>query len=197
MTTVSELRIGGYHPNSFIDYPGKVAAVVFFQGCNFRCPFCHNGQLIPRNRAGSHPPREILARLRERVGQLAGVVLSGGEPTLQPALPDFCSALKRLGYAVKLDTNGSNPDLLDLLLTNNLLDYVAMDIKAPFERYSELAGTEVDRCALQRSLQLLASSGIGHHFRTTFDQSRLTETDLQRIRELVPHGSKYVIQPCR
>ncbi len=193
----SNLQIGGYHPNSFIDYPGKVAAVVFFQGCNFCCPFCHNGQLIPRNRAGIHSPQKILAGLQKRVGQLAGVVLSGGEPTLQPALPDFCSELKTLGYAVKLDTNGSNPDLLDLLLTDNLLDYVAMDLKAPWNRYTELAGTEVDRDALCRSLQLIASSGSGHHFRTTFDQSRLTETDLQRIRDLLPHGSKYVIQPCR
>jgi len=193
----SELQIGGYHPNSFIDYPGKVAAVVFFQGCNFRCPFCHNGQLIPRDRAGIHAPQKILARLRERVGQLAGVVLSGGEPTLQQGVPDFCSQLKALGYAVKLDTNGSNPDLLGLLLAHNLIDYVAMDLKAPWHRYSELAGTEVDLQALQRSLQLISSSGIAHHFRTTFDQSRLTETDLKQIRTSVPQVSDYVVQPCR
>ncbi|MGE4560863.1 MAG: anaerobic ribonucleoside-triphosphate reductase activating protein, partial [Desulfobulbus sp.] len=186
MTTVSDLHIGGYHPASFIDYPGKVAAVVFFQGCNFHCPYCHNAQLIPRNRAGVYSPQEVLARLRQRAGKLAGVVLSGGEPTLQRALPAFCSELKRLDYAVKLDTNGSNPDLLNVLLANKLVDYVAMDLKAPWKRYPDLAGTEIDSDALCRSLHLIGSSGIGHHFRTTFDRSRLSEDDLVLIRAVVP-----------
>ncbi len=197
MTAISELAIGGYHPASFIDYPGKVAAVVFFQGCNFCCPYCHNAQLIPRNRGGVLTPQAIFARLRQRQGQLAGVVLSGGEPTLQKGLPDFCRDLRGMGYAIKLDTNGSNPNRLALLLAEQLVDYVAMDLKASFERYPELAGTQIDPNALRRSVRLIRDSGIGHHFRTTFDQSRLTEEDLVRVQALIPSGSHYVVQPCR
>ncbi len=196
MTTISELAIGGYHPVSFIDYPGKVAAVVFFQGCNFCCPYCHNAQLIPRNRAGVLTPQAILARLRKRQGKLAGVVLSGGEPTLQEGLPEFCRDLRIMGYAIKLDTNGSNPDRLALLLAEQLVDYVAMDLKAPPERYRQLTGDDVDVGAVLRSVGLIANSGIAHHFRTTHDLSLLNEADIIRIGEMVPTGSGHIIQPC-
>ncbi len=197
MTVISELVIGGYHPASFIDYPGRVAAVVFFQGCNFCCPYCHNAQLIPRERAESYSSSEVLDRLAQQRGKLGGVVLSGGEPTLQPALPKFCVELQAMGYPVKLDTNGSNPDLLATLLDLGLVNYVAMDLKAPRERYREVAGDEVNLDAVLHSVDLIAAGSVEHHFRTTFDQSLLTQKDLELIQQLVPPGSTYLIQTCR
>ncbi|WP_028317876.1 anaerobic ribonucleoside-triphosphate reductase activating protein [Desulfobulbus elongatus] len=191
------LVIGGCCPASFIDFPGRVAAVVFFQGCGFRCPYCHNPQLIPRKPAGAYAPAEVLDRLAARRGKLGGVVVSGGEPTLQPALPQFCAAVRAMGYPVKLDTNGSRPDLLAGLLAQGLVNYVAMDLKAPPARYALLAGTRVDVGTIFRSAALIAASGVEHHFRTTYDRSLLTPEDVQLIREMVPTGSRYVVQPCR
>ena len=197
MKTISELVIGGYHPASFIDYPGRVAAVVFFQGCNFCCPYCHNAQLIPQNNAAAFNGEEILQRLHARRGKLSGVVLTGGEPTLQTGLLPFCQSLQEMGYPVKLDTNGSNPELLEELIEKQKINYVAMDIKAPLSLYPLLAGKKVDTVALQRSITILSTSGIPHHYRTTFDTTRLSKDDLLAIKALVPAGSEHKLQACR
>lgn len=197
MTLLSDLAVGGWHPASFVDYPGRVAAVIFLQGCNFCCPYCHNPQLIPLGQTGCLAPAKILDHLARRRGKLDGVTLSGGEPTLQAALPLLCEELHNLGYPVKLDTNGSNPDMLAELLSAGLVDYLAMDLKAPLERYAELAGTRVDVNAIRCSMHLVSSSGVKHHFRTTYDQSLLSPEDLQLIQKMVPEGSGYVVQPCR
>nr|WP_320012548.1 anaerobic ribonucleoside-triphosphate reductase activating protein [uncultured Desulfobulbus sp.] len=197
MKTTSELNIGGYHPASFIDYPGRVAAVIFFQGCNFHCPYCHNVQLIPQDEGSSLSEKEILKQLHARRGKLSGVVLTGGEPTLQSGLLSFCQSLQEMGYPLKLDTNGSNPQRLQQLIEKGVLNYVAMDIKAPLPLYSLLAGKKVDTAALQRSITILSTSGIPHHFRTTFDTTRLTKDDLLAIKGLVPAGSEHLVQACR
>ncbi|MBM9612808.1 anaerobic ribonucleoside-triphosphate reductase activating protein [Desulfobulbus rhabdoformis] len=197
MRTTSKLIIGGYHPASFIDYPGRVAAVIFFQGCNFHCPYCHNAQLIPQNRSPTFSSEEILKRLHSRRGKLSGVVLTGGEPTLQTGLLPFCKDLQEMGYPLKLDTNGSNPELLEQLLDQQRINYVAMDLKAPLSLYSLLAGKKVDTAALQRSVEILSTSGVPHHFRTTYDQTRLSKDDLLAIKGLVPSGSAHVVQACR
>jgi pyruvate formate lyase activating enzyme len=164
------MNIAGFVPLSLCDYPGRVAAVVFTQGCNYRCPWCHNGHLLPltADPAKRVSEAQVLAVLEERRNRLGGVVVSGGEPTLQLALPRFLRRLKALGLDVKLDTNGSHPNVLRQLLEDRLLDYVAMDVKAPWDRYAALTGMAgCNVAAVQASMTLIAASGVPHAFRTT------------------------------
>lgn len=192
------VRIGGFLPLSLCDYPGRVAAVVFTRGCNFRCPFCHNGHLLDGEGAPDDPPADdVLARLASLAARLQGVVVTGGEPTLQPELADFLRRVRDLRLAIKLDTNGSRPDVLATLLAARLLDFVAMDIKAPWPRYPELAGTACDVAAIQRSLALIAGSGLPHQFRTTRATPLLSEADCATIARQVPVGSPHVFQAFR
>ena len=133
------MRIGGYVPCSLGDYPGRIAAVVFTQGCNWRCPWCHNPALVyPEQFTASLPEDDVFARLAARRARLDGVVVTGGEPTLQPDLPVFLGRVKALGFLVKLDTNGSRPRVVRELLAAGLVDFVAMDVKAPFARYDDV-----------------------------------------------------------
>jgi len=137
------MLIGGLQKLTLVDYPGKVAATVFTCGCNFRCPFCHNPELVIPQEISRQPkisPEEVLGFLRERVGQLDGVCVTGGEPTIQDDLPDFIAKIKELGFLVKLDANGSRPAMLERLLVGGLLDYVAMDIKAPLDSLKQANG---------------------------------------------------------
>ncbi|MDF1613361.1 anaerobic ribonucleoside-triphosphate reductase activating protein [Desulfurivibrio dismutans] len=192
--------IGGFHPASFNDFPGRVAAVIFTRGCNFRCPWCHNAELIPATApagADHYDSEEILARLAARRGKLGGAVISGGEPTLQPDLLDFCREIKKLGLAVKVDSNGSRPEILEKLLAARVVDFLAMDIKAPLAKYEQLAGIRVDTEAIRRSIALIAAGGVAHQFRTTVVENLLDETDLAEIRRLVPPGSPHKTQTCR
>lgn len=192
------MRIGGFVPVSLCDYPCRVAAVVFTQGCNFRCPFCHNGHLLEASAApGALNEHVVLDRLAERRDRLGGVVVSGGEPTLQPDLPLFLHRLKKLGLAVKLDTNGSRPDVLEGLLADRLVDYLAMDIKAPWDKYARLAGGAPDLVLLRRSVRLIAASGLPHEFRTTRVEAMLTDEDCHAIRRQVPAGSVHKWQRFR
>ena len=181
----SNCVIGGLHPLTAIDFPGRLSALVFTQGCNFHCPYCHNSHLLPRKAPespGTTPltAGRVLAFLRKRRGLLSGVVISGGEPCLQPGLEFFCSEVKEMGFALKLDTNGSFPDVLATLLARNLLDYVAVDVKAPLglpgdsEQAGEASLYYPGICAdthagtaLAQSMALLAQSPVPHEFRTT------------------------------
>ena len=192
------MRIGGFVPVSLCDYPCRVAAVVFVQGCNFRCPFCHNGHLLEAaDVPGAPNESQVLDRLDERRTRLGGVVVSGGEPTLQPDLPLFLHRIKAMVLAVKLDTNGSRPDVLEALLADRLVDYLAMDIKAPWDNYARLAGGACDLVLLRRSVRLIAASGLPHEFRTTRVESLLTEADCQAILQQVPAGSVHKWQRFR
>jgi len=196
------LVIGGYEPFSLSDFPGCPSAVVFAQGCNWRCPFCHNPELLPGRVPLGHglDAGEVLGRLRRRRGLLQGVVVSGGEPTVQAAeLPGFLQEIKGLGYRIKLDTNGSRPDVLEALLVARLVSYVAMDIKAPANErtYARLAGVDVDLDAVRRSISLVADSGVEHQFRTTWVEPLLRESDRAGILALVPPGSPHVWQRFR
>lgn len=187
------MNIGGLLPFTLSDYPGRLAAVIFAQGCNFRCPFCHNGRLIPTATApdGQLGEREAIRFLHSRVGRLTGVVVSGGEPTLQPDLARFLLRVQTLGYAVKLDTNGSRPEVLRLLLAERLVDFVAMDVKASWTQYDRLAGVVVDVEALRASAELIARSGVPHEFRTTVVPQLLAEADLNAINRELPPGSSH------
>ena len=190
------MKIGGLTQFTLSDYPGKVAAIIFTQGCNFRCPFCHNNDLTPLMR----PPEELIPEdtvmqfLNKRRGLLQGVVISGGEPTIQPGLPDFIRTIKSMGYYIKLDTNGSIPEVLRLLLNEKLLDYIAMDIKGPFESYHRLAGTPVFLEKIKNSIALIASSNVSHEFRTTLVEQLLSPEDIENIKALVPPGSAHHFQ---
>lgn len=191
------MRIGGFQKFSLIDYPGKCSAVVFTQGCNFRCPYCHNPELV-------HPtlfeePLDVMAILgflSRRRGLLDGVVVTGGEPTLHHDLPEFLARLKAMGFSVKLDTNGGHPIVLSDIITHGLADFIAMDVKAPFEDYNRLAGVKVNIEAVQESINLIQRSGLEHLFRTTYPPDLLTEKDIRRLSNALPAGHRYVVQPC-
>jgi pyruvate formate lyase activating enzyme len=193
------MKLAGFVPLSLCDYPGRVAAVVFTQGCNFRCPWCHNGHLLPLDAvpAALVSEERVLGVLAERRARLGGVVVSGGEPTLQAALPRFLRRVKALGLDVKLDTNGGHPEVLRQLLADRLLDYVAMDVKAPWDKYAALTGTACDVAAVQASLALIAAAGVPHAFRTTRVDPLLSERDYETIRTQIPPASSHAWQAFR
>ncbi len=189
------MKIGGFQKVSLIDYPGRISAVVFTQGCNFRCPFCHNPELVdPQRFADRIPEAEILAFLEKRRGRLDAVVVTGGEPTLQSELIPFTIHLKAMGYLIKLDTNGALPGVLEDLLGRKLLDYVAMDIKAPLERYGEVTKTKTDGERIRRSISLIMGSGVDYEFRTTAVRSLLGLEELEAIGRLIPGAKRFVLQ---
>ncbi|MBM9513777.1 anaerobic ribonucleoside-triphosphate reductase activating protein [Desulfogranum marinum] len=190
--------IGGFQSFTLSDYPGKPAAIIFTRGCNFKCPYCHNQHLLRMSEQHSPSMEEgVLGFMEKSTGMLEGLVVTGGEPTLQQDLMRFVSAIKALGFAVKLDTNGSNPQCLRELLDNNLIDYIAMDVKAPFSKYSQLCGIAVDTEAIRESVDVIVSSGKDHHFRTTVYPALLGEEDIQEITSSIPETSRYVIQQYR
>lgn len=162
--------------------------MVFTQGCNFRCPFCHNSDLLPLTAKDSAlvPESHVLETLSRRRRVLDGLVITGGEPTLQPDLEAFIEQVRDLGLAVKLDTNGSRPAVLKRLLDRGLLDYVAMDIKAPFGKYEALTGCRVTIPDIQESIGLIHKSGIKSQFRTTWVKSLLHEGDIAEIKRTLP-----------
>ncbi len=191
------MKIAGFQPFSLCDYPGRVASVVFTQGCNFHCGFCHNGGLIRRDVAATRlmSQDDCLQRLADRAGFLDGVVVSGGEPTLQPDLGEFCRRVKALGLLVKLDTNGSRPDVIRAAIEGRWIDFVAMDVKAPFDRYGRVTCADVEISSIEASIRLIAHSGLEHEFRTTWVRSLLTEEDLAALRSTLPPGSPHRVQP--
>ena len=160
--------IAGLQKMTLLDYPGKVACTVFLQGCNYRCPFCHNSELLPRKGEEFMTEEEFLSFLKKRQGLLDAVCVSGGEPTLYKDLPRLLKAIKDLGYLVKLDTNGSDPRKLKALVKDGLIDYVAMDIKNSPARYGETVGlSKVDMEAIEESIRFLLSDAVAYEFRTT------------------------------
>ena len=191
------MLIGGLQRFSLIDYPGKISAVVFTQGCNFRCPYCHNPELVSFNREGLIEENYILSFLEERRGKIDGVVLTGGEPTLQPDLVDFLREIKNLGFLVKLDTNGSCPEVIEELLERKLLDYIAMDIKGSLENYSEITNVKVDIEKIKKSIDIIMHSGVSYEFRTTIVKSQLKRDDILKIGESIRSAELYVLQSFR
>jgi len=193
------MRIGGVNPFSLSDFPGQVAAVVFTQGCNFRCPYCHNASLLSSLRPDDLLIREerFLEFMQRRRGRLDGVAVCGGEPCIQPDLSRFLQRIKARGLLVKLDTNGSRPEILRKLLGKGLVDYIAMDVKAPLQMYDRLCGVHVPVRRIKESIALIFSSGIEHEFRTTVVEPLLSPTDIKLIQQLVPSGSKHRLQEFR
>ena len=190
------MHIGGFQPFSLSDFPGKAAAIVFTQGCNFSCPYCHNRSLWTSQPAGPFKMTapEVLSFMKGRRGRLGGVVITGGEPTLQGGLAAFLASVKGLGFAVKLDTNGSQPGVVAGLLAGDLIDYVAMDLKAPPEKYNRLCGCRVDMDAIRSTIDTIAASGVPHLFRTTFYQKLLSAGDIDALKTLLPAHSRFTLQ---
>lgn len=190
------MRIGGLVRTSFIDYPGRIAAVVFTRGCNMRCPYCHNPGLVccGVNDEGDLDESAVLDFLWRRRNQLDGVVISGGEPTLQPDLVSFIRTLKNWEYDVKLDTNGTRPQVLQQLIDEELVDFVAMDVKAPFHKYPSAAGVEVDTSRLRESIALLQSSRVEHEFRTTCVAPLVSDQDLLEVAGQLEASERFVLQ---
>jgi pyruvate formate lyase activating enzyme len=189
------MLIGGFQKFSLIDYPGKTAAIIFTQGCNFKCPYCHNPELVdPSFYATPLSEENITDFLKARSGRLQGVSISGGEPTIQKDLALFLKGIKSLGYSVKLDTNGSNPEMLQKIIREGLADFIAMDVKSPFLSYEKIVRTSVDIGAIQKSIQLIISSDIEHEFRTTYFSPLLGAREMEGIAEHIRGCKKWVIQ---
>jgi pyruvate formate lyase activating enzyme len=189
------MKIGGLQKVSLIDYPGQISSTIFLQGCNFKCPYCHNPELVDAKLFNKClDEKEILDFLKNRIGKIDGVTVTGGEPTIQNDLMSFLKRIKRMGFAVKLDTNGSLPDVLRNLLKENLLDYIAMDIKAPLSKYENIAQVPLEINFIEESVRIILKAKIEHEFRTTVVQSLLTEGDILNIAGLIIGARRYTLQ---
>ncbi|MFA5392464.1 MAG: anaerobic ribonucleoside-triphosphate reductase activating protein [Candidatus Paceibacterota bacterium] len=191
------MLFGGLQKTTLVDYPGKVAATVFTNGCNFRCPYCHNPELVLPSLNQIQPKlteKEILDFLTEKNKFLEALCITGGEPTLNPDLKDFIKKVKALGYLVKLDTNGSSPEVLKDLIDSRLIDYVAMDIKAPPEKYNLFTLGNISIEKIQESIDILKKSKIDYEFRTTVAPILLDEEDILKIANWIKPAKAYLLQ---
>lgn len=189
------MKIGFLQKTSLIEYPGKIGAVVFTQGCNFGCPYCHNPELVdPLRFTEPVPPEEILSFLKKRKGMLEAVTVTGGEPCIQQGLVRFIEDIGNLGYLVKLDTNGSMPEVLAEIIEKGLADYLAMDIKAPLRKYHEISGRPDLTRMVESSIRIVMSSNVPYEFRTTLDRMLLCPEDIIEIGNTIKGASRYVLQ---
>ena len=188
------MHIAGIQKLSLLDYPGKVACTVFLSGCNLRCPYCHNAELISPRYVGERISQTgLMDFLDSRAGKIDGVCISGGEPTLYPGLLEMIKAIRKKGFSVKLDTNGTNPEMLKKLIDESLIDYVAMDIKNSRMRYDETCGAKVLPQA-EKSVRLLMNGNIDYEFRTTVCKPPHTVNDMKDIGLWLQGAKRYFIQ---
>lgn len=189
------MKIGGLQKVSLIDYPGKICAVVFSQSCNFRCRYCHNPELVdPERFSACIDEKEIMEFLKARRGKLDAVSITGGEPTIQKDLIGFVKKIKKMGFSVKLDTNGSQPQVIKELLQARLLDFIAMDVKAPLAKYKDIARASVDAELIKESIGAILKAKMPHEFRTTLVRSQLNIQDIMEISGLISGAKCYVLQ---
>ena len=201
--------IGGLQQFSLLDYPGGISAIVFTQGCNFRCQFCYNPMLVWPETVGKvkyvqateqqkdHPKikeDDLFVFLESRVGKLDAVVVTGGEPCLHKDLPEFIKKIKKLGFLVKLDTNGSYPEMLEKLLEKKLIDYIAMDLKAPAEKYNEITGIAGNFNNIKKSVKLIMQSGLPYEFRTTVVPNLLNKDDINEMGKIIQDARAWYLQ---
>lgn len=193
---VNPVRIGGIQKQSLIDYPGKISCVLFLTGCNLQCPYCHNPALARGEVADPSAPAvgEFLDFLHRRRGFLDGVVISGGEPTIHSGLASLCEKIRALGYPIKLDTNGSRPGIVARLIADDLVNYVAMDIKTHPLLYRHHLGSRCDPAAFLDSIRLIVDSGVDHEFRTTCVRPIVSSGIVDAIARLIHDADRYVLQ---
>ena len=189
------MKIQGLQKMTLLDYPGRVACTVFLGGCDFRCPFCHNFELVLGPAPEALSEEEFFAFLDKRHGLLDGVAITGGEPCLRPDLPEFIAKIREAGFAVKLDTNGNHPRMLERLLADGLLDYVAMDIKNSPEKYAKTIGlAAIDLAPIDESIGLLLHSSIEYEFRTTVVRQFHDAEDFEKIGSWIAGAKRYFLQ---
>jgi pyruvate formate lyase activating enzyme len=193
------MKIGSIKKTSLLDYPGKLSAIIGTQGCNMRCPWCHNFYLIPyefTKHSQSIDPSDIFSFLDQRRDFLDGIVVTGGEPTIQPNLPKFCEDVKKMGLAVKIDTNGTHPGMLSRLMNDQLVDYIAMDIKTDLDQYHQLFREKIDLNKILESIDLVMSSGKPYEFRTTCVSPFVSTDNIDRIGNLIKGAKSLFLQAC-
>ena len=189
--------ISGLQKLTLLDFPGYVACTIFTRGCNMRCPFCQNqGLVVPEHFDSKEiiPTKDIIEFLQSRKSRLQGICITGGEPTLQTDLIEFIKQVKSIGYKVKLDTNGTNPEIIKTLIDNNLLDYIAMDIKNDLSRYEHTSGTSMAKESILKSIDIIKDAGIEYEFRTTVVKELHDEESFQNIAKIIGHVTNYSLQ---
>lgn len=187
------MKLGGLQHCSLIDYPGKISAIIFTVGCNFRCPYCHNPELVDET-AVLVSEEEFFSFLERRKNILDAVTITGGEPTMHDDLIPFIQKIKKLGFLVKLDTNGTRPDVIERVQNDALVDYLAMDIKSPLSLYEKITSRPVDTDAIRKSIELLKTGVIPYEFRTTVVKSLLTFEDIEQIGKDIEGAQTYYLQ---
>jgi pyruvate formate lyase activating enzyme len=194
------MKIGGLAKNSFIDFPKTIACTLFTQGCNFRCPYCHNPDLIPASSQTNRPfdTQQVLSFLEKRKKFIQGVAITGGEPTLQEDIVLFCEKLKEMGYKIKLDTNGSRPEILSALFEKKLIDFISMDIKTSIENYGAFLGKDSPDILLniEKSIRLIREEISFYEFRTTCTKFFINKEIIKNIGEMIKGASLYTLQQC-
>jgi len=194
------IKIGGLQKLTLIDYPGKLACTAFLVGCDFKCPWCYAKELVLPEEIKKQPKilqKDFFEFLKERKELLEGVVLCGGEPTIHKTLPSFIKKIKKLGYSVKLDTNGSHPQMMKDLIDKKLIDYVAMDVKLPKERYPEIFAKRVKIKDIEKSIEILKKGKVDYEFRTTVVPTVHEKEDILAITHWIRPAKKYFLQNFR
>lgn len=189
------MKIIGLHKVSLIDFPGRISSVIFLGGCNMRCPYCHNSDALSEESPSEISEQDFFQYLKERKSLIDGVCITGGEPTLHKELPEFIRSIRGLGFKVKLDTNGSNPKMLQDLIEKRLVDFISMDIKNVFEKYEGTTNSKVDIKMIKESIKIIISSKVEHEFRTTVLPKFHDKEDIVRIaKDYLKGAKKYVLQ---
>lgn len=190
------MKIMGFYKSTMLDYPDHLAAAIFTRSCNYRCPYCHNGDLVlERSDQWDVEEKTVLTHLSKRKNIIEGLVISGGEPTLSDQLIPFIAKVKAMGMKVKLDTNGSKPDVIGKLVQKKQLDYIAMDIKNTFSKYPQTAGVEaIDEHAIKKSIDIIIKSGLPHEFRTTIMKEFHQERDIIEMAKMIKGADTYYLQ---
>lgn len=190
------MKIMGFYKSTMLDYPDHIASAIFTRQCNYRCPYCHNGDLVLENSdQWDIDETQVIAHLEKRKDILEGLVISGGEPTLSKGLVPFIEKVKALGMKVKLDTNGTNPEMLQSLIEKNQVDYIAMDVKNSLDKYPETAGvSSIDKANILKSIDLIVHSGIDHEFRTTIIKEFHEKHDIINMAGMIKGAKAYYLQ---
>jgi len=194
------ITIAGVYNTSLIDYPKKICTSVFLRGCNFYCGFCHNPELVKKslfNNKFTISQKKLLAFLQKRKGLIDAVCISGGEPTINIDLPEFIKKIKDIGYLIKLDTNGTNPKMLEKLIDQKLINYIAMDIKCPLNKYERISNKKTDIKNIQKSINIIKNSELNYEFRTTAIPNLLDKNDFIIIGKMLKNAKKFVLQQFR